>query len=83
MGIVLKIFLALLQALPALLDVFSRRQMEQKQVETKERIDSDPITEFEREFGRVSADDGTSATETERVHSPESNRDQNKPTQLR
>lgn len=83
MSLVLKIFLGLLQALPALLDVFSRRQMEQKQVETKERIDADPINEFEREFGRVSADDGTSATNSEGVHSAESNRGENKPTELR
>lgn len=63
MNLVLKVILALLQALPAVLDLFNRRQTEQKHAKTKERIEADPIAEFEREFGSVSADEPAGAAD--------------------
>lgn len=77
MALVLKVLLALLQALPALLDLFTRRQTEKRHAETKERIDADPVGEFEREFGGVSADERRTSAVDKDLSGTKTDRNQN------
>lgn len=77
MPLVLKIVLALLQALPALLGLFNQRKTEQQRAEKTERIERDPVAEFEREFGSVSADERSTGTTPTSVSGTEVNKHPN------
>lgn len=75
-SLVLKIFLAVVQALPLVLDEIRSQRAKDKQEKLDAAIESDPLGEFEHKFGRLQSDTESDFSQpgSEDLHNAETKR---------
>lgn len=76
LSLVLKIVLAVVQALPAVIETIKSQRAKDRREIRDEAIEKDPIAEFEHKFGKLQSDPTPSKTDTNTsvsASSPKSN----------